>query len=77
MTILVCDCSDARACDFHAGELYAGDDVEDHRDEQRAFLDATGDFYLPGWTPDDEDAREIRERILDDMRDEHLALRGA
>lgn len=77
MTILVCDCGDARACDFHAHELYAMEQGEDHRDEQRAFEDASADFYLPGWTPDDQDARDLDAHILDALRDEHLALRGA
>lgn len=67
MTILVCDCGDARACDFHAEELYAGEQGEDHREEQRAFEDASGDFYLPGWTPADQDARDRADAILADM----------
>jgi hypothetical protein len=73
MTILVCDCNDSRACDFHAYDLYAIDEGEDHRDEQRAFADASADFYLPGWTPADEDAREY-DRTLDVIQTDHLAL---
>ena len=39
-------------------------------DAQRSFLDATADFYIPGWTPEDEVAREHDRQILADMVEE-------
>jgi hypothetical protein len=38
--------------------------------EQRSFLDATADFYIAGWTPEDEDSREHDRKILADMKEE-------
>lgn len=34
-------------------------------DAQAAFLSASADFYIPGWTPDDEDARNSDINLLD------------
>ena len=38
--------------------------------EQRSFADATADFHIPGWTPEDEDTREHDRKILADMKEE-------
>jgi hypothetical protein len=73
----VCGCDEDAACNYHAPMLYdiptpAVDTAA--QDEQRQFLDATADFYIPGWTPDDEDAREFDRKILADIGEEILAL---
>ena len=72
MTILVCDCNADAACNMHAEELYARPDTADTAGEEahRSFLDATADFYIPGWTPDDEDSREHDRKIVADMEEE-------
>lgn len=72
MTILSCDCNVERACSMHADDLYGRPDTTDVEllEENRQFLDATADFYIPGWTPDDEDEREHDRKILADMADE-------
>lgn len=67
MTILSCDCNGERACVMHADDLYDRGECEDHREEMRAFEDASADFYIPGWTPECQDDRDMDARILDDM----------
>jgi hypothetical protein len=67
MTILSCDCNGERACVMHADDLYDRGECEDHREEMRAFEDASADFYIPGWTPECQDDRDMDARILADM----------
>ncbi len=65
----ICGCDDDAACQFHAEALYARPDTTDTEGEyqRHAFLAATADFYIPGWTPADEDAREHDRKIVADM----------
>jgi hypothetical protein len=37
---------------------------------RRSFEAASADFYIPGWTPDDEDELQHTLKIIDDMREE-------
>jgi hypothetical protein len=75
VTVLVCNCNDTAACGYHSEGLYVREDAsDDTASEQRQFLDATADFYIPGWTPDDEDAREFDRKILADISEEVNAL---
>lgn len=69
---VVCGCDDDAACSYHAAALYPRPDTTDTEGEyqRHAFLAATADFYIPGWTPEDEDSREHDRKILDDMRAE-------
>lgn len=65
----ICGCDEDAACQFHAEALYARPDTTDTEAEyqRHAFLDATADFYIPGWTPEDEDTREHDRKIVADM----------
>ena len=68
MTILFCDCNHDRACIMHSHDLYSrAVEVADYDAERQAFMDAGADFYLPGWTPDDKDARERDAQLLASM----------
>lgn len=65
----VCACDDDAACAFHAASLYGNAPVPvDTADtERRTFEDASADFHIPGWTPEDADTREHDRKILADM----------
>jgi hypothetical protein len=66
---IICACDEDAACAFHAAALYGEQPVTvDTADtERRSFEDASADFYIPGWTPDDVDTREHDRKILADM----------
>ena len=50
---------------MHSHDLYSrAAEAADHDAERKAFMDAGADFYLPGWTPDDADARERDAQLL-------------
>ena len=72
----ICGCDEDAACSFHAQSLYPRPDTTDTEaeTERRSFLDATADFYIPGWTPADEDDREFSRKIIADIQDEIVAL---
>ena len=73
----ICGCDDDAACSFHAPLLYdipaPAQDTAAQADH-RQFLDATADFYIPGWTPADEDDREFSRKIIADIQEELFAL---
>lgn len=65
---IICACDEDAACAFHAAALYTPPvPVDTADDARRTFEDASADFYIPGWTPDDADTREHDRKILDDM----------
>ena len=65
---VICGCDEDAACSFHAAALYTPPTPVDTADtERRTFEDASADFYIPGWTPEDEDSREHDRKILADM----------
>ena len=66
---VICGCDEDAACSFHAAALYDVQPVTvDTADtERRSFEDASADFYIPGWTPEDVDEREHDRKILADM----------
>jgi len=68
----ICGCDEDAACSFHAAALYDRPDTRDKDAEaaHRTFLDATADFHIPGWTPEDEDSREHDRKIIGDMIEE-------
>lgn len=68
----VCACDEDAACTFHAPALYGVQPtpVDTADDARRTFEDASADFYIPGWTPEDVDTREHDRKILADMASE-------
>jgi hypothetical protein len=65
----ICGCDEDAACSYHAAALYPRPDTTDTEGEyqRHAFLAATADFHIPGWTPEDEDTREHDRKIVADM----------
>lgn len=67
MTILVCNCNHDAACLMHAHDLYWRAEEANYAAEQQALANAGRDFYIPGWTPEDEDRRMGDRLLLDGM----------
>ena len=66
---VVCGCDDDAACSYHAQLLYPTPPTESHDAERQSFTDASRDFYIPGWTPDDTDAAMMDARIIEEERE--------
>ncbi len=62
-----CYCKNDTPCQPCLDTAHTEQTSADLRAAQEAFLAATADFYIPGWTPEDEDSREHDRKILADM----------
>ena len=65
-----CYCKNDTPCQPCLDTAHAEQASPDLRTAQESFLAATADFYIPGWTPEDEDEREWDRKILADMTEE-------
>jgi hypothetical protein len=61
------DAADREAFNTAVAALRVEDDADT---ERRSFEDASADFYIPGWTPEEIDSREHDRKILADMVEE-------
>ena len=63
----VCYCKNDTPCQPCLDTARDEQNSPDLRAAQESFRDASADFYIPGWTPEDEDNRAHDRKILDDM----------
>jgi len=63
----MCYCRNDTPCQSCLDVAHTEQNSPDLLAAQRSFADASADFYIPGWTPEDEDSREHDRKILDDM----------
>ena len=70
LTMRFCYCTNDTPCNRCVEEAHEEQSSPELIAQQESFLAATADFYIPGWTPEDEDAREHDRKILADMIEE-------